>query len=261
MTKTIKLDLALCDLDDSMHILFVELPASEFYFLVVEKRNVTQICQVTDKLDFKGNKTLDYVSFLLEREKSTLTLGKISEPLVLFYQTLLNADAEIAGIDTEYFSFWRFVSSMKQSDSHGIGSMSNNDMTLWSIFESGELIGGWLVKNTSDPPTSLDVDKVLEEAVKIRGTFNFFRHAKPPYMVIKPTSVFTHTERFPSLVMPNSKERLLAQKKIGEMGLDVGFLFDGKHMVSEIASKLRIPEAKVLMVAQFLYSQSLITRY
>lgn len=260
-TKTIKLDLALNDLDESMHVLFVELPASECHFLVIEKKQVTQICHVTDTLDFYGNKTLEYVSFQLEREKSILTLGKVSEPLSRFYQTLLSSSPEQRNIDTEYFSFWRFVSYQKQNDTHGIGSISGKDATIWTIFESGELTGGWMVKNSSDPPLSLSVDRVLEEAVKTSGTFNFFKQEKPLFMEVKPTSVFIHTDKFSSLVMPNSKERLLAQKTIGELGLDVGCLFDGKLMVSEIAAQLRIPEVKVLAVARFLYSQMLIARY
>jgi hypothetical protein len=244
-----------------MHVLHVVFPSSENYFLIIDKRQVTHICHATEKLEFLGNKTLDYVSFELEREKSTLTLGKVSEPLSRFFCTLLNSSLEHSSIDTEYFSFWRFVSMQKQKDTQGIATISGKEATLWAIFEAGQLIGGWYINSTSDPPVSLDVDRVLEEAVKTCGIFNFFRHEKPLYMDIKPTSVFIHTDKFSQLIMPNSKERLLAQRKIGEIGLDIGCLFDGKHMVSEIASKLRISEAKVLMVAQFLYGQMLISRY
>lgn len=258
-TNSIKLDVALKDLDDSMYILFVELPASQSYFFIIEGRQIIRVCQVSGKLEFFGNKTLELVTFELEREKSILTLGKISKPLESFYSMLLDSQPELTNIKTDFFSFWRFVASIKQQGVYGIGFISNADKSLWAIFEAGELAGGWMIKS-GNPPASLNVDAVLEEAVKTSGSFSFHRYEPPMYLDLKPTSVLAHTERFPSLVQPDSKERLLTLKKIGEVGLEIGCIFDGRLMISEIASMLRIPETEVLKAAEFLYNQRLLAR-
>lgn len=258
-TNTIKLDVALKDLDDSMYILFVELPASESYFFVIESRQITRVCQVSGKLEFLGSKTLELITFELERVKSVLTLGKVSKPLESFYAMLLDSQPELTNINTEYFSFWRFAASIKQQGAYGVGFISNNEKSLWAIFEAGELSGGWMVKN-GQSPTSLQVDAVLEEAVKTSGSFSFHRYEPPMYLDLKPTSVLAHTERFPNLVLPDSKERLLALRKIGEVGLEIGCVFDGRLMISEIAAMLRISEAEILKVAEFLYNENLLAR-
>lgn len=258
-TNTIKLDVALCDLDDSMYVLFIELPASQSYFFIIEGKQITRVCQVSGKMEFLGSKTLELVTFELEREKSILTLGKVSTPLGSFYEMFLDSQPELSNINTEYISFWRFATTTRQENVYGVSNISNKDKSLWAIFEAGELSGGWMVKN-GELPISLNVDTVLEEAVKMAGTFSFHRYEPPMYLDLKPTSVLVHTDNYHKLVLPDSKERLLAIRKIGEIGLEVGCVFDGRLMISEIASMMRIPEVKILKVAEFLFNQKLLAR-
>ena len=258
-TNTIKLDVVLKDLDDSMYILLIELSTNESYFFVVERKKIVRVCKIIGKLEFLGSKTLELVTFELEGEKSVLTLGKVSKPLASFYAMLLESRLDLININTDFFSFWRFASSIKQQGLYGVGYITNNEKTLWAIFEAGELSGGWMVKNT-DAPVSLNVDSVLEEAVKIAGSFCFLRHEPPMFLELKPTSVFAHTDKFPNLILPDSKERLLTLRTIGEVGLDIGCVFDGRLMISEIASMLRVSEPEILKVAEFLYNQRLLAR-
>lgn len=258
-TNTIKLDVVLKDLDDSMYILLIELSTSGSYFFVVEKKKIVRVCKISGRLEFLGSKTLELLTFELEREKSVLTLGKVSKPLTSFYTMFLESGLDLTNISTEFFSFWRFTALAKQQGWYGIGFITNSEKTLWAIFEAGELSGGWMVKN-ADAPVSLHVDSVLEEAVKTAGSFSFLRYEPPMFLELKPTSVLVHTDKFSSLILPDSKERLLTLRTIGEVGLDIGCVFDGRLMISEIASMLRISEREVLKVAEFLYNQGLLAR-
>jgi hypothetical protein len=259
-TKTIKLEIALKDLDSSFHVLVVEFQNHQSFGLIIELNTITHVFELTDTICFRGPKTLDLVTFRLEREQSKITLGKLSQPLVFFYKTLLKTEPKLVALKTNYFSFWRFAQGLKEEIAYGIGHVHNDSVTVWSLFESGDLTGGWLVKSQYEDPMSLSVDRVLEEAVRVNGLASFYQNDGRIAFEIKPTTIFEHNPNFPQLLNPDSKHRLLILKTWGEKGIDLATIFDGRHTLEELAKTHRQMDQVVVKMAEFLYENNMISR-
>lgn len=251
--------MAIKDLDESLHILLVEFQNGECFALVIDKKVVTHVMRIDSTFTFYGNRTLDLVTFRLEREQTKLTLGKATDQLEYFYKVMLKSKPRFLNLRTNFFSYWRFAHDAKEENEFGICHISNDEKTLWSIFEAGDLVGGWFVKNSYDSPESLSVDRVLEEAVRINGKISY-HHNESKFIEMKTNTVLVQDASFPVLLHPDSKERLLMSKFFGEKGFELACMFNGRKTIGECATEAKVNPSEMISVAQFLGDSNLCVR-
>ncbi len=259
-TKTINLDSAIKDLDESLHVLHIEFIGSDSYILIIENRSIRYIFKLSDVCEFLGSKSLELVSFRMQREQSRFTIGKISKHLQFLYELLSKSQPVLKALNTNYFSFWRFVSTVKEDNSYGLCTLHNSQATLWAIFEAGELTGGWLCKSVTEEPVSLSVDRVLEEAVRIAGLATFYCYKNRIIFDVSTDTIFEKKQYFQTLLEPDSMARLAIKKDYGEYGFTIASQFDGKKTVGEIAELTRVSFEKTRDIAKRLYELDILGR-
>lgn len=259
-TKTIYLDSAIKELDESQHVIHIEFVGSDFFLLIIENHSISCIIKLNDVCEFLGSKSLELVRFRLQREQSRFTIGKISKHLQFLYEMLSKSQPVLKALNTNYFSFWRFVSTIKEDNSYGLCSLHNANSTLWAIFEAGELSGGWLCKSVTEEPVSLSVDRVLEEAVRIAGLATFYCFRNRIIFDVAPETIFEKKQQFQRLLEPDSMARLSVKKDFGEYGFTIATQFDGKKTVGEVAELTRVSFEKTRDIAKRLYELDIIGR-
>jgi hypothetical protein len=163
-------------------------------------------------------------------------------------------------MDTNFFSFWRFVASIKEKNAYGLCSLNNAENTLWAIFEAGELSGGWLCRHVTDEPTSLSIDRVLEEAVRIAGMASFYEFSNWIIFDVVSETIFYKKKGFQRLMKPDSRARFTMTREFGEMGFVVAAQFDGRKTVAEVASDMRISFEQARDIAKCLYELDVLGR-
>ncbi len=259
-TKTINLDSAIKELDESLHIIHIEFTGTDNYLLIIKNHSIDFIARLNDVCQFLGSKSLELVRFRLQREQSRFTIGKISNHLQFVYEILSKSQPVIKTLNTNFFSFWRFVSTIKEDNSYGLCSLHNSSTTLWAIFEAGELSGGWLCKSVTEEPVSLSVDRVLEEAVRIAGFATFYCYRNRIIFDVTTETVFEKKPQFQALLEPDSMERLSIKNDFGEHGFTIASQFDGKKTVGEISELMRVSFEKSRDIAKRLYELDILGR-
>lgn len=259
-TKTINLDSAIKELDESLHVIHIEFIGSDNYLLIIENRSINYIVKLNDVCQFLGSKSLELVRFRLQREQSRFTIGKVSNHLHFLYEMLSKSQPVLTALNTNYFSFWRFVSTIKEDNSYGLCSLHNNQTTLWAIFEAGELTGGWLCKSVTEEPVSLSVDRVLEEAVRIAGFATFYCYRNRIIFDVTTETIFEKKPQFQTLLEPDNMARLSIKNDFGEHGFTIASQFDGKKTAGEIAELARISFERTRDIAKRLYELDILGR-
>jgi len=203
--------------------------------IIATGSNVETAFSFSETIQSLGQITLDLIINSMSRLPSHITMARLTPMMHEFYKNFISSELRHANLSTNFISFWRFAQTIQSDFLTGIITLQTPNETLYSVFNSGAMTGGWLVQNDSNPSMPLSATKVLEIAVKLVGRIDFYETHIPSTIEPSPEMIFERTSTFQKIFDLDSHEHFEVKKNFGEVGIEIAMYFDGRRSLAEIA--------------------------
>lgn len=220
------------------------------YGLLVGNKSIEEAFEFSDGLRLIGKSTLDEVLSLSLGRTSTVTIDKLSDKLVDFYSNLLSSYSLHTNLSTNYISFWRFIETQKEKGSSGIAVIESNEGTLYAVFKSGALIGGWQAFATNTPSLELSPQRVLDISARFNGEFSYFKSWQFPIAEIGKDMKTQRLKGFENIYDPQHSCHRKLVDEFGESGIELACQIVSGITLFEVSQNSREPLLKIVEIAK-----------
>lgn len=222
------------------------------YGLLICDQSIDEAFVFSDGLRLIGKSTLDEILRLSLGRASVVTIDKLSDKLVDFYSNLLSSCALHTNLSTNYISFWRFVETQKEKGNSGIAIIESNESTLYAVFKSGALVGGWQAFMTNMPSLELSPQRVLDISARFSGEFSYLKSLPHSIVEIGKDFKMQRTHGFENIYNPEHSHYRKLVGKFGESGIELACHIVSGITLYEMAQRSREPLLKIVEIAKLL---------
>lgn len=243
--------------DDVKNIIRLKIDAHR-YGLLVCKKSLEEFFSYSSGIKLLGNVSLNALLKTALERTSIVTIDRLNESLNDFYSMLLSSTEEIARLSTNYISFWRFVETQKEKDNTGIAIINDSGTTLYSIFKSGMLIGGWQAFDNNSPSLELSSQKVMDLSARMNGEFYYYKSLAQIPIDVKPDFAFKMTEDFQTIYHPDHPNNRKILTRFGESGIEIACQVAMGLTLYEISQNTREPITRIEALVKMLSNLGLV---
>lgn len=236
---------------ESKTLIRLEMDEMKFGLLICDQ-SIDEAFTFSSGFKLIGKSTLDEILRLSLGRSSTVTIDKLSEKLAQFYSHLLASCKLYANLSTNCLSFWRFVETQKEKGNSGIAIIENNESTLYAVFKSGALAGGWQAFATNTPSLELSPQRVLDVSARLCGEFAYYKSFPHTTVEIGRDFRLQRLEGFESIYNPEHAHHRKLTDKFGEAGVELSSIIVSGATLYEVAQRTREPLLKIVELAKML---------
>lgn len=245
------------DSDDVKTIIRLNIDA-HCYGLIVYKKSLEEVFCYSSGIRLLGNASLNALLKTALERTSIVTIDRLNESLSDFYSLLLSSSEEIARLSTNYISFWRFIETQKEKDNTGIAIINDSGNTLYSIFKSGMLVGGWQAFDNNSPSLELSPQKVMDMSARMNGEFFYYKSLAQIPIDVKHDFAFKMTNDFQTIYHPDHPNHRKILTKFGEAGIEIACQVALGLTLYEISQNTREPISRIEELVKMLSNLGLV---
>jgi hypothetical protein len=220
------------------------------YGLLISNKSIEEAFEFSDRLRLIGKSTLDEILKLSLGRPSIVTIDKLSDKLVDFYLNLLSSNLLHTNLSTNYISFWRFIETQKEIGSSGIAVIESNESTLYAVFKTGALTGGWQAFEANTPSLELSSQRVLDISARSGGEFSYFKSWQCAISGMGKDMKTQRLNGFENIYNPGHSHHRKLLDEFGESGIELACQIVSGITLFEVAQISREPLLKVVEIAK-----------